>query len=67
MARPTTKEEYIKRLKIIYDGFDDKNLTWDEFRNQMLELEDPKAIARMRHEKQAQRSSIVVPRKRIIT
>ena len=67
MPRPKTKAEYVRNLKRIYDNFSVKDLTFDEFRNQMLELEDPKAIARMRAEKHEQRSNIAVPRKRIIT
>ncbi len=66
MARPTTKAEYVRRLKVIYDNFDNKDLTWEEFKNQMLEFEDPKAVARMRAERH-EMSRIVVPRKRIIT
>lgn len=66
MARPTTKAEYVRRLKRIYDNLDVKDLTWDEFRNQALELEDPRAVARMRAER-GKRSNIVVPNKRIIT
>lgn len=66
MARPKTREEYIKRLKVIYDGFSVKDLTWEEFRNQALELENPEAVARMRAER-GKRSNIVVRNKRIIT
>lgn len=41
MARPKDKQELIANLKTIYDSFSVKNLTWDEFRRQMLELYDP--------------------------
>ena len=64
MGRPKTKEEYIKRLNVIYDNFAVKDLTKQEFINQMLELEDPVAVARMRNESH---SKIVVSRKKIIT
>jgi len=66
MPRPKTKAEYIRNLKIIYAGFDDKDLSEQEFINQMLELDDPKAVARMRSEKHS-KSNIVIPSKRIIT
>ncbi len=42
MPRPKTQEEIVRNLRVIYDSFDNKDLTWDEFRNQMLELFDPK-------------------------
>ncbi len=42
MSRPKGKRETIQRLKIIYDSFDQKDLSWDQFRNQMLDLLDPK-------------------------
>ncbi len=70
MGRPKTKAEYVQRLKKTYDSFPDKDLTWDEFRNQMLELMDTKAVARMRSEermKDARGSGLIVPSKRIIT
>ena len=63
MGRPKTKAEYVQNLRRIYDNFDNKDLTWEEFRNEMLELEDPAAVARMRNES---RSKIVVQRKKII-
>lgn len=44
MPRPKTKEEYIRNLKAIYDSFEIKDLSWDEFRNQMLDLQDPKKM-----------------------
>jgi len=66
MPRPKTKAEYVRRLKVIYDGFEVKDLTWEQFKNQMLELEDPKAVARMRSERH-ETSNIVVPTRRIIT
>lgn len=44
MSRPKTKEEFVKNLRAIYDSFSAKDLTWDEFRNQMLELNDPKKM-----------------------
>ena len=40
----TDKAALVKSLKNIYDGFEVKDLTWDEFRNQMLELYDPKKM-----------------------
>lgn len=44
MPRPKTQAEYIRNLKRIYDSFEVKDLTWDEFRNQMLDLQDPKKM-----------------------
>ena len=44
MPKPKTREEYIRNLKIIYDNFEVKDLTWDQFRNQMLDLNDPKKM-----------------------
>lgn len=44
MARPKDKQEYIRNLKVIYESFEVKDLTWDEFRNQMLNLNDPKKM-----------------------
>ncbi len=41
MPRPKTHEEFIRNLRVIYDSFEVKDLTWDEFRNQMIELHDP--------------------------
>jgi len=43
-SRPKTQAEYIRNLRVIYDSFEVKDLSWDEFRNQMLELNDPKKI-----------------------
>ncbi len=42
--RPKTQEELVRNLKIIYDSFEVKDLTWEEFRNQMLDLHDPNKI-----------------------
>ena len=41
-----SKEETVKNLKIIWDSFgpEGQNLTWPEFMNQMLELQDPKKM-----------------------
>ncbi len=41
--KPKTEEEFVRKLRIAYDGFppEGKNLTWDEFRNQALALVDP--------------------------
>ncbi len=46
MSRPKSKAEFVKRMRVVYDSFDEegKNLSWDEFRNQCLELMDPKKI-----------------------
>ena len=44
MAKPKNTIEYIQRLKIIYDSFEVKDLSWDAFRKQMLELSDPKKM-----------------------
>lgn len=45
MPRPKTQEEFIRNLKRIYDSyFEVKDLTWDEFRNQMIDLHDPKKM-----------------------
>lgn len=44
MPRPKTQVEYIRNLKRIYDSFEVKDLSWDEFRNQMLALSDPKKM-----------------------
>ena len=44
MGRPKTQEEFIRNLRVIYDSFEVKDLTWDEFRNQMLDLNDPKKM-----------------------
>ena len=41
MPRPKTEKELVRNLKIIYDSFPVKDLTWDEFRNQMVDLYDP--------------------------
>ncbi len=70
MGRPKTRAEFVQRLKRIYDSFPDKDLTWDEFRNQMLELWDPKKVAEMRSEermKDARGSGTITPGRRIIT
>lgn len=42
--RPQSKREYVQRLKAIYDSFEVKDLTWPEFRNQMLDLSDSKKM-----------------------
>ncbi len=42
--RPKDKAEYIRRLRIIYDSFEIKDLTFDSFRNQMLDITDPSKI-----------------------
>jgi len=65
MPRPKTKEQFVKNLRRIYDSFDNKDLTWEQFRNEMLELQDPKAVARMRN-KERSSSSIITPGRRII-
>ena len=65
MARPKTKAEYVQNLRRIYDGFDVKDLTFDEFKNEMMELMDPKAVAAMR-DKDRSSSSIIIPGRRII-
>ena len=44
MGRPKTQEEFIRNLRVIYDSFEVKDLTWDEFRNQMLDLNNPKKM-----------------------
>ena len=44
MPRPKTRAEIVKNLRVIYDSFEVKDLTWDEFRNQMLNLQDPKKM-----------------------
>ena len=31
MPRPKTQEEYIRNLKVIYDSFEVKDLTWEQF------------------------------------
>lgn len=41
MPRPKTQAQFIRNLRVIYDSFKVKDLTWDEFRNQMVELHDP--------------------------
>jgi len=65
MGRPKTREDYVRRLRRLYDNFAVKDLTWEQFRNEMLELQDPKAVARMR-DKQRSSSSIITPGRRII-
>ena len=41
MSRPKTKEQFVRNLRRIYNSFEKKDLTWDEFRNQMVDLNDP--------------------------
>jgi len=38
MGRPKTREDYVRRLRRLYDNFAVKDLTWEQFRNEMLEL-----------------------------
>ena len=65
MPRPKTKEEFVRNLRRTYDNFEVKDLSWDEFRNQMLELSDPKAVAAMRDKERSSRSRIIRPGRRI--
>ena len=44
MGRPKNKAEFVRNLKRIYDSFEVKDLTWNQFRQQMLDLHDPKKM-----------------------
>ena len=65
MGRPKTKEEFVRNLRRTYDSFSVKDLTFDEFKNEMMELMDPVKVAAMRDKERSSRSSIIRPGRRI--
>ena len=44
MSRPKSKAEQIERYKSIYQGFEVKDLSQEEFVRQMLDIMDPKKV-----------------------